>query len=73
MPLQQVPFFPHPEGAETAASRFVAVIMTPLFNAQAAWDERTRRRRSDEGGSKCIGGGTSNAGAAGAVDKTKRS
>ncbi|CAN0158180.1 unnamed protein product [Pylaiella littoralis] len=36
---KQVPFFPHPEGAETAASRLVAVIMTPLFKAQAAWDE----------------------------------
>lgn len=43
---KQVPFFPHPEGAETAASRLVAVIMTPLFKAQAAWDELGSRRRN---------------------------
>ncbi|CAM9307084.1 unnamed protein product, partial [Hapterophycus canaliculatus] len=42
---KQVPFYPHPEGAETAASRLVAVAMTPLFNAQAAWAERSRRRK----------------------------
>lgn len=69
---QQVPFFPHPEGAETAASKLVAVIMTPLFNAQAAWDERHRRRRSDEISSSRIGGETKNIGAV-IVGKTKTS
>ncbi len=45
--MLQVPFFPHPEGAETAASKLVGMIMTPLFNAQAAWDKRSRRRNCD--------------------------
>ena len=44
---EQMPFFPHPEGAETAASKLVAVIMTPLFNAQAALAERNRKTTSD--------------------------
>eukprot|EP00903_Cladosiphon_okamuranus_P008379 g8057.t1 len=63
---KQVPFFPHPEGTETAASKLVGVIMTPLFNMQAAWDERNRRRIGDGISGSEIGAGTKNAGAAAA-------
>ncbi|CAM9871161.1 unnamed protein product [Ectocarpus sp. 12 AP-2014] len=65
---KQVPFFPHPEGAETAASRLVAVVMTPLFNAQEAWDRRKRRRQS---GSTCSSVSDDGRGAASGCEKAK--
>ncbi|CAN0329644.1 unnamed protein product, partial [Laminaria digitata] len=40
---KKVPFIPHPEGAETTASRLVGAVMKPLFNAQEAWEARRQR------------------------------
>ena len=32
-----VPYQPHPDGAETTASRLIGAVMTPLFQIQAWW------------------------------------
>ena len=44
----QVPFIPHPEGAETAASRLVGVAMKPLFDIQEAWEARKQKNQADD-------------------------
>mmetsp|Transcript_27812 Transcript_27812/g.36469 ORF Transcript_27812/g.36469 Transcript_27812/m.36469 type:complete len:362 (-) Transcript_27812:294-1379(-) len=32
--MKEVPFYPHPEGSETAASKIIALFMAPLFKLQ---------------------------------------
>ncbi|CAM9248038.1 unnamed protein product [Ascophyllum nodosum] len=44
---KQVPYFPHPEGTETFASRLVGAMMTPLFNAQEAWSSWQAKRKDE--------------------------